>query len=380
MGWGFACGMSAAGADFNAFALDIFGKLRNRDGNLFYSPYSIYIVLKMTYSGARGKTASEMRDVLYLKDGGDEKDFDFRDSHFNIANAIWVQKNFRIQKKFSESLRKNYDAKLNTVDFIRSTEKARKIINKWVERKTNKKIVDLIPPGGVTTLSRLVLTNAIYFYGNWANRFDKKQTEKAYFTLQNDKKIKIDMMYQKNDFKYYQVENPPPGGKFGGGPSAQIIELPYVGGNLSMVVILPEYGGLIELEESFTLKNLNEWMSKLRNRKVEVYLPKFKMESKFLLSSILKSLGMVDAFLPSESDFSGITKEKDLFISEAFHKAFVDVDEKGTEAAAATGVIMGITSIPPSFVVFRADRPFLFLIRESSRGVILFLGRLTNPA
>lgn len=364
----------------NAFALDLYATLKDLDGNLFFSPYSISTALAMTYAGTRGNTQAQMARVFHF-------DLDQEDLHpafrvlinqlnaqgkrrgyqLNIANALWGQKGYRFLKEFLDLTRTNYGAVLNEVDFTSEAarEVARRRINTWVEKQTKGKIKDLIKPGILNELTRLVLTNAIYFKGDWASQFEEEQTKLSPFTVRVDKKIDVPMMCQSGDFKFMEEAG------------FQMLELPYVENELSMVVLLPKkMDGLAELEDSLTADNLKEWLGSLREQRVNVYLPKFKITSEFRLDKTLKSMGMTDAFSP-EADFSGMTGDTDLFISAVLHKAFVDVNEEGTEAAAATGVVMEMCVSPVLF--FRADHPFIFLIRDTRSGSILFLGRLMNP-
>ncbi|GAI76663.1 unnamed protein product, partial [marine sediment metagenome] len=262
----------------------------------------------------------------------------------------------------------NYDGRLSEVDFAGATETARKTINAWVEKKTKDKIKELLKPGVLNRLTRLVLTNAIYFKGNWDSQFEKARTQPAPFTLTDGKKVNVPMMNQTEKFKYTEAE------------SFQALELPYVDNELSMVILLPkETDGLSDFEKTLTAGNLSEWLGKLRKRKVIVSVPKFRMTSQFSLAAVLKSMGMTDAFVPDAADFSGMNGKRDLFISAVIHKAYVEVNEEGTEAAAATGVVIGVTSMPARPPVFRADHPFLFLIRDNRTGSILFIGRVMNP-
>jgi len=237
-----------------------------------------------------------------------------------------------------------------------------------VEKKTNNKIKNLIPKGVLDSMTRLVLTNAIYFKGNWARQFKEERTKDSPFTLADGQKVDVAMMNQTADFPYMETED------------FQGLELPYVDDELSMIILLPkEFDGLDEFEKTITSENLSKWMGELRKREVRVSVPKFKMTSQFALASVLKSMGMTDAF-SSNADFSGMNGKRDLFISAVIHKAYVDVNEEGTEAAAATAVTMKLTSIGPAQIpVFRADHPFLFLIRDNHSGSILFIGRVMNP-
>jgi len=378
----------------NKFAIDLYANLREQQGNLFFSPYSISTALAMTYAGAKGQTESQMAKVLHFPTPPNEatttltneqkmqfhsafgkivKDLNARGEkgryELTVANALWGQKSYEFLKEFLELIKANYDGQLNEVDFVEATEAARKTINAWVEQKTKDKIKELIKPGVLDAMTRLVLTNAIYFKGNWASQFKEEQTRNAPFTLLNGDKVKVPMMNQTGQFPYAETE------------SFQALELPYVDNELSMIVFLPkEIDGLKEFEHEFTLDNLSQWLSKLHKREVIVFIPKFKMTSEFSLASVLKSMGMTDAFMPNTADFSGMTGKKDLCISAVIHKAYVDINEEGTEAAAATAVTMKLTAVGPSQTpVFRADHPFVFLIRDNQTGNILFIGRVTNP-
>ncbi len=378
----------------NSFALELYAKLQGEQGNLFFSPYSISTALAMTYAGARGLTASQMAQVLHFPVSPDEeaesspkatdrgqfgsafgriiKDLNARGRKggytLTVANALWGQKGYGFLDEFVKFVRTNYDGRLNEVDFVAATEKARKTINAWVEKKTKDKIKDLIPPGVLDQMTRLVLTNAIYFKGNWASQFKEDQTKDAPFTLADGQKTQAPMMKQTGQFGYMEAD------------AFQGLELPYVDNELSMIILLPKaHDGLGEFENTLTAENLSQWLSRLLPREVIVSVPKFKATKQFSLASVLAAMGMKDAF-SEKADFSGMDGKKDLFISAVIHKAYVDVNEEGTEAAAATGVAMRLTSIGPSETpVFRADHPFLFLIRDNHSGSILFLGRLMNP-
>jgi serpin B len=375
----------------NEFAFELYSKLRSTEGNLFFSPYSISTALALAYCGARGETESQMATALHLptvpgktavlKDtlvqmmfhsafGKIIKDMNSRGEkggyELLAANALWGQKDYSFLKEYLELIKTNYDGHLNEVDFIRAAETTRKTINRWVEQKTNNKIKNLIPKGVLDSMTRLVLTNAIYFKGNWARQFKKDKTKDAPFTLADGEKVDAAMMNQTAEFGYMET------GSFQG------LELPYVDDDLSMIILLPkEIDG--EFEKTLTFENLSKWLSKFYKREVVVSIPKFKMTSQFDLASVLKSMGMTDAF-SSNANFSGVNGKRNLFISAVIHKAYVDVNEEGTEAAAATAVTMKLTSIGPARIpVFKADHPFLFLIRDNHSGSILFIGRVMNP-
>jgi len=379
----------------NKFALELFAKLQSTKGNLFFSPYSISTALAMAHAGARNQTESQMAEVLHfpvnvnqstdsssksLPDrqqfastfGNIIKDLNKKGQKgaytLTVANALWGQKGYGFLEEFLKLIESSYDGRLNEVDFITATETARKTINAWVEKKTNDKIKDLISPGVLDSMTRLVLTNAIYFKGNWARQFKENRTQDAPFTLADGKKIEVAMMNQKAEFGYMETD------------TFQALELPYVDDELSMVILLPKkIDALDEFEKTLTTDNLMQWLADIHKCEVVVFVPKFKMTSQFSLADVLKSMGMKDAF-SSDADFSGINGKRDLFISAVIHKAYVEVNEEGTEAAAATGVVMKLTSVGPAAIpVFRADHPFLFLIRDNLSGSILFIGRVANP-
>jgi len=380
----------------NKFAMALFAKLRSKEGNLFFSPYSISTALAMTYDGARGQTEAQMAEVLrfpIIVSPGKEltsaivpdrpqfasafgkivKDLNARGEkggyELTVANALWGQKDYGFLEEYLQLVKANYGGQLNEVDFVTATEAARQTINSWVEKKTNNKIKNLISRGVLDEMTRLVLTNAIYFKGNWQSQFKEDRTRPAPWLGHGDK-VEVPMMNQKAEFGYMETEG------------FQALELPYVDEELSMIILLPKkIDGLSEFEQTFTLENLLQWLEKLHQREVIVSIPKFKMTSQFSLASVLKSMGMADAFNPDKADFSGMNGKTDLFISAVIHKAYVDVNEEGTEAAAATAVTMKLTSVGPSQIpVFRADHPFLFLIRDNHSGSILFIGRVTNPS
>jgi serpin B len=390
----------------NKFALGLYAKLQARQGNLFFSPYSISTALAMTYAGARGKTAEQMTQTLQFpfdqdlvqEERGPSKPRPLmkvrypweasriaaafgalekrlkaepqKDAYeLTVANALWGQKSYGFLKQFLELIETNYDGRLNEVDFIGASETARRNINAWVQKKTKNKIKNLIARGVLKRTTRLVLTNAIYFKGNWARQFEISRTKQAPFTLLNGDKVNVPMMNQTAQFPYMETED------------FQALELPYVGNELSMIIFLPQQvDGLPDFEKTLMAENLSQWLTILRKRKVHVYIPKFKMTSQFSLASVLKTMGMTDAFEPNLADLSGMNGKKDLFISAVVHKAYVDVNEEGTEAAAATGVVVGVTSVGPRKTpIFRADHPFLFLIRDNQTGSILFIGRVMNP-
>lgn len=368
----------------NQFAFDLYRQARPKTGNLFISPAGISTVLAMTYGGAAGRTRQEMARVLHftpelsvdagystlmelLNSTGDRNGYTL-----NTANRLWGAQSYRFENGFLKLTREYYRAPLETLDFSQS-EEARTTINGWVAQQTHKRIVDLIPPGLLTSDTRLVLTNAVYFLGGWAEEFSNGATKNALFYRSADSKQDVPTMYQQETFAHTEDAD------------AQVVSLPYRGRALSMVIVLPkDRAGLNALEEKLTAERFAGWIGKLTaSRPVDVYLPKFKLHSQLRLSDVLKQLGMATAF-SKEADFSGISSSEGLGISEVIHQAVVEVDEKGTEAAAATAVVMTPTAAPvsqdpPKPIVFRADHPFLFAIRDMRTGAILFLGRLERP-
>ena len=287
------------------------------------------------------------------------------------ANRLFVQKSFDILEAFKEGTREFYDAELALVDYITNAENAREEINHWVEQKTNDKIKDLIPPGMLTSDTRLTLVNAIYFKGLWLEQFDKVETSSSSFFVSKNEEIKVNMMYQEADFKYFESQE----------LACQVLEMPYIGRKMSMVIYLPkEINGLAELEEQMTYDSLQKSFSLLNASKkgVEVFLPKFKLTQQFDLNDMLSKMGAEEMFIPGKAKLSGITAEP-LFVSKVVHKAFVEVNEEGTEAAAATAIGVNFMCMPLPKPVFKADHPFLFLIRHNDSGAVLFLGRLLKP-
>ena len=362
------------------FSFDLYRALQEREGNLFFSPYSISTALAMTYAGARGETEKEMAAVLHLppEQVRLHKDFanlqehlnDLQDKgkvQLNVANALWAQEGQSFLDSFLKLTKKYYGAGVNFVDYAGATEAARKTINDWVEEQTRKKIQELIKKGMLDPSTTLVLCNAIYFKGDWLSKFEKAATRDTEFFVTPDSAVQVPMMNQSMDAKYRKFD----------GFSA--LELPYLGKKLSMVALLPEAkDGLPALEQLLSGDQVMQWLAELDDSsplKVEISLPRFKTTCEFELSEILSKMGMPHAF--SDADFSGMTGQRDLFISKIVHKAYVDVNEEGTEAAAATAVIMDKAAFFP--LAFRADHPFIFLIRENKTGSILFLGRIVDP-
>ena len=374
----------------SAFAFELYQALREKEGNkednLFYSPYSISLALAMTYAGARGETAEQMADTLQfiLEQDRLHPAFNWLDAELatrgegaagkdgegfrlNIVNAIWGQKDYEFLPAFLDVLAENYGAGLRILDFIKETEKSRVTINDWVSDQTEGRIEDLIPPGAIDEWTRLVLTNAIYFNAAWKYPFDKHMTADGPFYLLDGGQVSVPMMKQTESFGYTE------------GEGYQAIELLYDGGELSMVILLPEAGQFEAFEEGLQAQQVCDIISGLQPTEVALTMPKFEFDSEFSLKDTLAEMGMPIAF-SGGADFSGMTGNPELFISDVVHKAFVAVDEAGTEAAAATAVEMALTSVPPPPVEVTIDRPFIFLIRDIDTGAILFVGRVLNPA
>jgi len=360
------------------FALALYQELRTAAGNLFYSPYSISTALAMTYAGAKGETAAQMAQALCFRLNRDELHRSFAALsealaaieqkgavQFKIANRLWPQEGYALLPGYLELVKRCYGALLTAVDYG-SPKAAAQIINDWVAEQTANKIRNLISPSLLTPLTRLVLVNAIYFKGNWASQFDPAHTRDEPFWTAPAEQVPTAMMRQTARFNYAQRQG------------LQILELPYSGDDLSMLILLPQQkDGLTELEDRLTAANLTDWTQNLQPTSVQVLLPRFRITFSCELSETLITMGMTDAFSDA-ADFSGMDGTLSLYIAYVVHKAFVEVNEEGTEAAAATAVIMtrkGMAAAPP---VFRADRPFLFLIRENRTGSILFLGRLVE--
>ncbi len=366
--------------DNNRFALELYARLRTGTSeNLFFSPASLSTALAMAYAGARGQTAEQMADVLHFRLPQDKLHPDFGDLRrawdvkakesgyrLNMANRLWGQQGFSFLPGFLAITREHYGAELAQVDFTRQAEPARQQINAWVEEQTQGKIRDLVPAGLLDDTTRLVLTNAIYFKGEWNRRFGKGATQDAPFHVSARQQADVPLMYQTDHFRYWS------------GEGLKLLELPYGKGDMAMLILLPdEVEGLSALEAKLTADNLSRWQSDFRRQKVRVHLPRFTMTSQFQLDDVLKAMGMTLAFARG-ADLTGMSSQGGLYISAVIHKAFVDVNEEGTEAAAATAG--GIRILKKQLEqVFRADHPFVFLIRDNRTGSILFMGRLVNP-
>ncbi len=367
------------------FAFDLYRQLKDADGNLFYSPYSISAVMAMVYAGANGATETEIKNALsfdlaemYLHPSFHwlqeelasrsepsknlEPDEMFK---LHVVNDVWGQEDYEYVRDYLHTLEDNYGAGLRELDYINEPEKARLTINDYIAEQTEDRINDLIPAGAIDPMTRLVLTNAIYFNAAWFWDFWEDNTKPADFTLLDGSTVTVDMMRQTNSFGYKE------------GDGYQAIEMLYRGSQTSMVVLLPAEGAFEEFEDKLDTALLNDIIAGLERQKVELSFPKYEFESEFNLNEALAELGMPLAFT-GQADFSGITEVEPLWLSEVVHKSFVSVDEKGTEAAAATAAIMECSAAmdPP---VMTVDRPFIFLIRDIPTGTVLFLGRVMEP-
>ena len=357
----------------NAFALDLYGRYSPGEDNLFYSPYSISTALSMTYEGARGATAEEMQTVFHLSEDDDVRRPGAA-GVFNIlneknrpytlltANALWMQEGFPFKEDYVQVIQDYYGGEGNVIDFGDAAEAAG-TINGWVEERTYDKIKDLFSPADLEG-ALLVLTNAIYFKGDWATQFDEADTMAADFHVTPTETVEVDMMSLEGDFNYVDTGE------------AQVLELPYKGGDLSMIIILPKENDIHGFEAGLTLETYGEWVSELETTKINVFLPRFKLETKYDMGRDLAEMGMPTAFT-GEADFSGIS-DGGLFISQVIHQAYVDVNEEGTEAAASTGVVM--LGSAPMLEEFVADHPFVFVIRDRGTGLMLFMGRVVDPS
>jgi serpin B len=383
---------TALAAGINAFAVDLYRRLaesndeqeaeRSGNGagpaNLFFSPAGISTALAMTCAGARGATACEMERTLRFPCDQTRLHGACQDlmSHLAsgeadprvallIANRLWGTREVRFLPEFLAITRERYGAELERLDFARGPEPSRAIINNWVASRTKGRILDLVPAGRISPATVLVLTNAIYFHGQWAQSFAHDETQEQPFHLATGEVRTAPMMHQQGSFECDDREE------------VLVLELPYANDKLSFVAVLPrERDGLARLEARLSAELLQGWLDDLQKRPARVWLPRLKLASDFELSKILAAIGMPSAFAAARADFSGMTGKRDIFIDAVFHKAYIEVQEEGTEAAAATAVVIKKGPVPLNF---RADHPFLFLIRDRQSGAIVFMGRVANP-
>jgi serine protease inhibitor len=372
----------------NDFALALYGRLRPEPGNLFFSPFSIRTVLAMSYAGARGGTAAEMRSALCVPPAGEEPHVALGTIiasvnaasgggvEVSIANSLWGQDGAALQQEFLEIVARHYFGDVHVVDFRNHAEVARAAINQWVEEQTKRRILQLVPPRGINSDTRLVLANAVYFKGLWDQPFLEDATRVDPFHLATGGTVRASMMHQEAEMRYAQAAG------------YQAVDLDYGDSDLSMLVLLPDrQNGLRDLEERLSAAMLRDCLARMAPREVNLSLPRFKLTlGPMNMRHPLTALGMTLAFDRAHADFRGINgrvppDQEALFIAAVFHKAIVEVNEEGTEAAAASvSTFTRYLGIPVSEVpVFRADHPFLFAIRDRTSGTILFLGRVADP-
>jgi len=369
--------MGVIGAS-NDFAFRLYSQLKGTNGNVFFSPLSIFTAWAMAREGARGETASELDRVLGFQpddavrrealaalckrmSGAGEKPYELM-----MANALWAK--FPALLEFNRIISEVYRGEVGALDVSR--------INAWTREHTNGKIQEIISPDTVDSLTRFILTNAVYFKGTWVYTFPVKDTAIETFNLEQGGTVQTQMMHLKGSFSYTEPYEPALSG-------LKILELPYNGRDLSMLLLLPRTGGLAELESMASAQTLSEWCSRLNPMFLKdgrVSLPRFKLETNYDLKTALANMGLVNPFTSGHADFSGITGLRELYVNDVLHKAAVDVNEQGTEAAAATAIVMATLGAPPKPFTFNADHPFLFAIRDTQSGAILFLGRVSNPS
>jgi serpin B len=371
----------------SAFAFDLYQALKEEDGNLFYSPYSISLALAMTYAGARGETEQQMADTLHFilsqdrlhpafnsldielgqrgegAEGKDEEGF-----RLNIVNAIWGQEGYEFLSEFLDVLAENYGAGLRLLDFTGAPGESRITINDWVSDQTEGRIEDLIPQGLIDEETRLVLTNAIYFNAAWRYPFEEYDTRDGTFHLLGGGEVTVPMMRQTKSFSYAE------------GDGYQAVELLYDGREISMVILLPRSGEFEAFEKSLNAQEVDAIIKNMEYDRVVLKMPRFEFESSFRLRETLAAMGMPDAFFYGNANFSGMTGNRDLFIADVVHKAFVSVSEERTEAAAATSAVAPTARIgpPPEIIEVTVDRPFVFLIRDIPTNTVLFVGRIVD--
>lgn len=367
-----------------SFSFDLYRALPSKE-NLIFSPYSIYLAFGMVYAGAREQTAQEIASTLHYPENVHpalnalSSDLERRAQatseqekdafQLNIANALWGQKGYAFRAEYLDLLAQHYGTGMYLVDFQGAPDASRREINRWVAQQTRNRIREIVPPGAINSLTRLVLVNTIYFKAAWEHAFNEKETSDAPFFLLDGTEISVPMMHVEAPFRY------------AAGQGWQAVALPYKGGQAEMVIIVPEKGQFQQVRDSLNAARYQEILNAMGGKSVVLTLPKFTFESDMRLREKLAALGMKSAFDPEQADFSGIDGKRDLFISEALHKAFIAVNEQGTEAAASTAVIFMITGmpVPENQIVLTIDRPFLYIIRDIPSGTILFMGQVVDP-
>lgn len=362
----------------NQFCFNFYFELKDKEENILFSPFSITSAFLIVYEGARGNTKEEIEKVFFF-----QKDEKLRGDKFNkilreinksskkyefcVANALWVQKNFKILKEYLNISQKFYFSFIKNLDFIKEPEKSVRVINSWISKKTKRKIKELISKDIITPLTRVIITSVIFFKGKWLKEFDKKNTKEEDFIISENKKVKVNMMrMEKEIFNYYEDKK------------IQVLEMPYDGEEISMFIFLPKNFEIDSIDEYINYEKFKEIRESMKKEEIDIYIPKFKMETKCSLNTYLQNMGIKDAFSDTEADFSGITGKRELYISHALHKAFIEVNEEGTEATAATGIVMELKAVIKR-KIFRADHPFIFLIYDKKTENIIFFGRIINP-
>jgi len=365
----------------NDFSFNFYNQIKEtEEGNIFFSPYSIFTAFSMAYEGARGNTSTQMQNVLNVLQndsatlGSFGRIYNLLNQNqegyeISTANAFWAHQDYEFLQEYLGLLQNFYMAEAYELDFSKNVEAA-ETINNWIEEQTHDKIKDMIQSSMLSDLTKLVLTNAIYFKGLWEKQFDPDDTYEADFELSTGETVTVDMMdsdSEDSNYNYTETED------------LQILKLNYEGKNLSMIIVLPKENNISIAESAINYENLSNWRNDFNEIEIDVEIPKFKFETKYLLNDLLKEMGIVDAFLSGVADFSGMDGTNYLFISTAIHQAYVEVNEEGTEAAAATAITieLGIALDPNEF---RADHPFIFLIQHEETGAVLFMGKVMNPA
>lgn len=375
---------AAAGAASNAFGLDLYAKLPQKTGNLVFSPCGLSCTLAMAFMGARNETASEMARIMHTPGGPETADLSFAQlmltmgakvstqCEVSLANALWVQKDYPILPDFVSLVNTYYRAPAEPLDFTGAPAEACQRVTHWVLDKTKGRISGILDENALHPATRLVITNAVYFKSPWRQPFFETGTKPMDFQTAPGKVVQAPLMHQTQNFLYAETQD------------VQVLQMPYLGFDMAMVVILPrQMDGLAAFERTLSLKRIVDLSLMLQSMEVEVFFPRFRMECGFDLASTLKTMGMTRAFDLRSADFSGVSGAKDLFIDVVIHKTFIDVNEKGTEAAAASGIGIPMSALPseppPPPPVFKADHPFLFYIMDNQTGTILFLGRCMQP-
>jgi len=371
------------------FALSFYNQIRQGEDNIIFSPISISLALSMTMAGAESSTEQDMLEALQIvlseesvhptfnallqeiEKSQSETPEETEGSNFqlNIANSLWGQADYAFKENYLDTLAQHYGTGIYNVDFIQNPEAARQAINAWVEQATQDKIQDLVPPDAINSLTRLVLANAIYFNGSWRYPFNESATAEGTFFLLDGSETMVEMMKLSGERLPYSRRD-----------SFQVVKLPYLSPDFVMSIILPDAGAFVEFEENLDYEGLKTALENMNFEEINLQMPKFDFTTTTNAVRPLSELGMENAFKAETADFSGITDEEELFITDVLHKATITIDEKGTEAAAATAVIVGITSaMPGEPIPLVIDRPFIFLIQHQPTGAILFMGRVTQP-